>query len=146
MGIEIERKFLVKDKSYKNLAIKIERIKQGYLSRVPERTVRVRTKGEHGYLTIKGKNVGAVRPEFEYEIPYNEAIEMLKLCEQPIIEKIRYEVPIQGYIWEIDEFMGRADNLITAEIELESENDNPEIPDFIGIEVTGDPQYYNSNL
>jgi len=122
------------------------RIKQGYLNSEKERTVRVRIKGEKGFLTVKGKTVNASRLEFEYEIPKSDALQLLKLCERPIIEKIRYEVPLNGNVWEIDEFEGINKGLIMAEVELESENQAFIRPDWIGEEVTSDIRYYNSNL
>ena len=121
--------------------------RQGYLSTVKERTVRVRTIDDKGYLTIKGITIGATRAEYEYEIPAAEANEMLDtLCEQPIIEKKRYKIPSDGFTWEIDEFGGVNQGLIVVEIELEDENQEFSKPDWIGEEVTGDPRYFNSNL
>lgn len=146
MAFEIEYKYLVKNDNYKGLASSRTRILQGYLNREPERTVRVRIKGERGFLTVKGKNSGASRLEFEYEIPKADAMEMLSLCVPPLLDKTRYEVPYEGHIWEIDEFHGSREGLVTAEIELKSEDEPYSIPDFIGTNVTGNPNYYNSNL
>jgi len=146
MGVEIEYKYLVKNDNYKVLATSQTHISQGYLSKVPERTVRVRVRDGHGFLTVKGKNHGAVRAEFEYEIPVEDARRMLELCMPPLLEKTRYIVPFEGCIWEVDEFSGNHDGLVTAEIELKSENDSYSIPDFIGENVTGNPLYFNSNL
>lgn len=146
MGIEIERKYLVKELSFKEMASGCTEIRQGYLSRNPERTVRVRTRGDKGYITVKGKNEGMSRLEFEYEIPFSDAVRMLKLCEPPIIEKHRYIVEYKGMTWEVDCFHGAKAGLITAEIELPSEEKEFAIPPFVGDEVTGLPQYYNSNL
>lgn len=146
MAIEIEYKYLVKNDNYKDLATSRTHILQGYLNREPERTVRVRVKGEKGFLTVKGKNSGASRLEFEYEIPKADAEEMLTLCMPPILDKTRYIVPFDGHVWEVDEFHGAREGLVTAEIELPSESEHYNLPGFIGKNVTGDPQYYNSNL
>ncbi|MBO5445057.1 MAG: CYTH domain-containing protein [Muribaculaceae bacterium] len=146
MGLEIEYKYLVKNTNFKAMAESSLRIRQGYLSRNPERVVRVRTKGDRGYLTVKGKNHGASRLEFEYEIPFEDAEKMLSLCEGQLLDKIRYLVPYEGHVWEVDEFLGNRLGLVTAEIELESEDTPFSIPDFIGENVTGNPAYYNSNL
>mgnify|MGYP001462870945 FL=1 len=146
MAQEIERKFLITGEAWRELA-KGTAYRQGYLSTVKERTVRVRTIDDKGFLTIKGITVGATRAEYEYEIPAGDANEMLDdLCEQPIIEKKRYKVPLDGFIWEIDEFGGVNEGLIVAEIELESEDQKFNKPDWIGDEVSGDPRYFNSNL
>ena len=146
MAHEIERKFLITGEAWRELA-KGTAYRQGYLSTVKERTVRVRTIDDKGFLTIKGITVGATRAEYEYEIPAEDANEMLDdLCEQPIIEKKRYKVPLDGFIWEIDEFGGVNEGLIVAEIELESEDQEFNKPDWIGDEVSGDPRYFNSNL
>lgn len=146
MGLEIEHKYLVKDDSWKQYAESSENICQGYLSRIPERTVRVRTRGAKGYLTIKGKNKGDTRLEYEYEIPLAEAIELLNLCIPPVIEKTRHIVNYCGNTWEIDEFFGALSPLVIAEIELTDSNVNYAIPPFIGENVTNNPAYYNSNL
>lgn len=146
MGIEIERKFLLKDGSWRSEIAQKTSIKQGYLNSEKMRTVRVRVKGQKGFLTIKGKNNNATRKEFEYEIPLSEAEEMLSLCEKPIIEKVRSEIIRGKNLWEVDEFEGENKGLIVAEIELESEDESFEIPAWIGNEVTHDPRYYNSSL
>lgn len=146
MGKEIERKFLVTSAAYRDLARGV-RYRQGYLSSAAERTVRVRTIDEKGFLTIKGITVGASRAEYEYEIPAAEADEMLaNLCEKPLIEKDRYKVPFGGLLWEIDEFFGDNEGLVVAECELSSDDQKIEKPGWIGDEVTGDPRYYNANL
>ncbi|MDP7624875.1 MAG: CYTH domain-containing protein [Rhodospirillales bacterium] len=146
MAQEIERKFMITGEAWRELA-KGTAYRQGYLSTVKERTVRVRTIDDKGFLTIKGITVGATRAEYEYEIPAGDTNEMLDdLCEQPIIEKKRYKVPLDGFIWEIDEFGGVNEGLIVAEIELESEDQEFNKPDWIGDEVSGDPRYFNSNL
>ncbi|MDE6480780.1 MAG: CYTH domain-containing protein [Muribaculaceae bacterium] len=146
MALEIEHKYLVKNDSYKDLAIDSVLISQGYLCREPERTVRIRIKGEKGYITVKGKNSGAVRTEFEYEIGLDDAKIMLSLCVPPVLEKIRHIVPFEGHIWEVDEFLGCRTGLVTAEIELESPDEWYAVPSFVGENVTGNPDYYNSNL
>ncbi len=146
MGKEIERKFLVKDDSFRSLA-QGTRYRQGYLNSVKERVVRVRTIDDKGFLTIKGITTGATRAEYEYEIPVKEADAMLEeLCEQPLIEKNRYKIAHKGFIWEVDEFFGENQGLIFAEVELESEDQQFDKPDWITDEVTGDPKYFNSNL
>ncbi len=146
MALEIERKFLITGEGWRELA-RGTAYRQGYLSTVKERTVRVRTIDDKGFLTIKGITVGATRVEYEYEISANEANEMLDdLCEQPIIEKNRFKVPLDGLIWEIDEFGGVNGGLIVAEVELESEGQEFKKPEWIGEEVTDDPRYFNSNL
>ena len=146
MALEIEHKYLVKNDSFKRLADSSVSILQGYLSRDPERTVRVRVKGERGYLTVKGRNAGATRLEFEYEIGREEAERLLALCVPPILEKTRYIVPYDGHVWEVDEFHGDREGLVTAEIELCREDEEYRIPGFIGDDVTDNPAYYNSNL
>ena len=146
MGVEIEKKFLLAGNDWKELAEGAS-YRQGYLSSVKERTVRVRTIGDKGFLTIKGISVGATRLEYEYEIPFDEANELLdELCEKPLIEKNRYKVNIGEHTWEIDEFFGENEGLVVAEIELESEGQSFEKPKWVGEEVTGDPRYFNSNL
>ena len=146
MGKEIERKFLIKGDDWKKNSKEVL-FRQGYLSTVKERTVRVRTIDNKGFLTIKGITVGATRAEYEYEISVSDANEMLdSLCEKPIIEKTRTKIEYKGLIWEIDKFFGENEGLIVAEVELVSEDQQPEIPEWIGEEVTGDPRYFNSNL
>ena len=146
MAKEIERKFLVKGEDWRAMA-RGTRYRQGYLSTVKERTVRVRTIDDNGFLTIKGVSVGATRSEYEYEIPAADADEMLDdLCEKPIIEKDRYKIPVGDVTWEVDEFFGVNDGLIVAEVELLSEDQSFPKPDWIGDEVTGDPRYFNANL
>jgi len=146
MPKEIERKYKVQSTKYKDLAEGLY-IHQGFLSTEKERVVRVRVIGDKGYLTIKGITTGATRTEYEYEIPVTDANALLKeLCLKPTIEKYRYEVPNKGFIWEVDEFLGENEGLIVAEIELESEDQEFEFPDWVGEEVTDDPRYFNSNL
>ncbi len=146
MAQEIERKFLVSSDAWRELASGTN-YRQGYLSTVKERTVRVRTIDDKGYLTIKGITVGATRAEYEYEIPADEANELLdNLCERPLIEKTRYKIPHGGLTWEVDEFAGDNQGLIVAEVELTDEDQEVALPDWAGEEVTGDPRYFNSNL
>jgi CYTH domain-containing protein len=146
MSREIERKYLVVGDAWRFLGTATE-IRQGYLSTVKERTVRVRVVGDAAYLTIKGITRGATRAEFEYPIPVSDADEMLdELCERPLIEKTRHVVVSAGMVWEIDEFAGVNDGLTIAEVELEHEDQPFEIPDWVGDEVTADPRYFNANL
>ena len=122
-------------------------MRQGYLTSDPVRTVRVRIEGERAVITIKSKSTGATRGEWEYEIPVPDAAELLdRLCEQPLVEKVRHRIDHQGHTWEVDEFQGENAGLVVAEIELGSEDEAFEKPDWIGQEVTGDPRYYNSSL
>lgn len=146
--IEIERKFLVINESFLTQATSHTRIVQGYLNSNPERTVRIRIKGEKGFLTIKGKSneTGTTRLEWEKEIPLNEAEQLLALCESGVIDKIRYEVPIGNHFYEVDIFSNENQGLIIAEIELQSENEWFEKPNWLGQEVTTDKRYYNSYL
>ncbi len=146
MALEIEHKYLVVNDRYKDVAFKCVTINQGYLNRQPERTVRVRTVDDLGFLTVKGKNAGDVRLEFEYEIPFEDAIALLKLCEPGIVEKNRYYVDYKGLTWEIDEFHGQREGLVVAEVEIPESGFEYEKPSFIGKNVTGNPLYYNSNL
>ena len=146
MPNEIERKFLVADPSIVD-GVPGVTYRQGYLSTVPERTVRVRVAGDHGYITVKGRAAGQTRPEFEYEIPLDHANEMLSLlCEQPLIEKRRHRIGYSGHIWEVDVFDGENAGLVVAEVELESEGEAVELPQWVGTEVTDDPRYLNANL
>lgn len=146
--IEIERKFLVTSDAFKKEAFKQSRIKQGYLSSVPERTVRIRLKGDNAYITIKGvsNETGMSRFEWEKEIPIAEAEKLLLLCEKGVIDKTRFEIKTGNHTYEVDEFYGQNQGLIVAEIELQSEGDTFEKPNWLGKEVTNDNRYYNSNL
>lgn len=146
MGVEIERKFLVNSEQWKNGVERSVEIKQGYLSTAPERTVRVRTKGEKGFLTIKGKTQNLSRAEFEYEVPLEEALGLLKLCEGHPIVKVRHEVRVGGKLWEVDVFEGENAGLVLAEIELEAEEEAFEMPAWAGEEVSADLRYFNSYL
>lgn len=147
MGTEIERKFLLKKAAWTALkpTLKAVVIKQGYLNTDPDRNVRVRIFGTKGYLTVKGRTVSASRLEFEYEIPLADAQQLLALCHRPIIEKQRYTIQLD-LEWVIDEFEGENEGLVVAEIELESEEQVFELPDWAAAEVTTDARYYNSNL
>lgn len=144
MAVEIERKFIVNDGSWRRGDG--VRISQGYLSRDKERTVRVRLAGVRAFLTIKGVTTGATRAEFEYEIPAADGKQLLKLCNGPVIEKIRRIVAENGSVWEVDEFLGDNAGLIVAEIELSSENQVFTKPEWLGQEVTHDTRYFNSRL
>jgi adenylate cyclase len=146
--IEIERKFLVLNEDFKKEAFAKNEIAQGYLSSIPERTVRVRIKGNNGFLTIKGSGnqSGVSRYEWEKIIPVEEAQELLKLCEKGRINKTRFEVRVGAHVYEIDTFYGDNEGLIIAEIELESENEIFEKPEWLGLEVTNDERYYNAYL
>jgi len=146
MGMEIEHKYLVKDSSYVEMACDKSEIKQGFLSRDPERTVRVRIRDDKGYITIKGKGSGPAHPEYEYEVPLEDAMEMMALCVPPIIEKTRYIVLHEDNRWEVDEFHDKLQGLVLAELEVASEDYRFPLPPFIGKEVTGDRRYYNSQL
>lgn len=146
--IEIERKFLVLNHDFIALAVTKNRIVQGYLNSNPERTVRIRIKGEKGFLTIKGKgnDSGTTRLEWEREIPLAEAEKLLTLCENGVIDKTRYEILSGKHTYEVDIFTGENDGLIIAEIELNAENESFEKPHWLGKEVTGDERYYNAYL
>ena len=145
MASEIERKFLVSSQGWRNGDA--TEYRQGYLGLDKERTVRVRAAGDTAFLTIKGITRGATRQEFEYEIPLADANQMLDtLCHRPLIEKRRYRVRHSGLDWEIDEFFGDNAGLVVAEVELESEDQAFDRPDWLGQEVTSDPRYYNASL
>jgi CYTH domain-containing protein len=146
--IEIERKFLVTSDAFKKEAFSQTRIVQGFLNTDPERTVRVRVRGEKGFITVKGisNTAGTIRTEWEKEIDVSEAENLLKLCEEGVIEKVRYEVKVGRHIFEVDEFFGKNTELIIAEVELCSENESFEKPAWLGKEVTGVIKYYNSQL
>jgi adenylate cyclase len=146
MGVEIERKFLVKGTDWKNEG-QARFYQQGYLCTDPDGTVRVRRVEEEGYITIKGKSTGASRSEYEYPIPYPDAVELLDhLCKKPLIEKLRYKLVYDGLVWEIDEFQGENAGLVVAEVELSNENQAINLPPWVGLEVTSEEKYYNVNL
>lgn len=146
MGLEIERKFLLKNDKWRKKVKQEIQIKQGYLNSNKKRTVRIRIADNTGFITVKGKTKQATRKEFEYEIPIEDAKELLKLCKKPIVEKTRYLIEYKKKTWEIDEFYGVNQGLVVAEIELEDENEEISIPKWIGKEVTLDARYYNSSL
>ncbi len=147
MADEIERKFLVADDSWRDAVMSSTRILQGYLASSELSTVRVRVRGEHGYLTIKGATVGVTRSEFEYEIPVADAEAMLEtLAAGPVIDKVRHLIPVGGHTWELDVFAGDNDGLVMAEIELGSDDEAFERPGWAGDEVSDDPRYFNVNL
>ena len=147
MGIEIERKFLVNYEKWEQAEKPLgDFYRQGYLLTDPTKTIRIRQTSAKGFLTIKGISVGATRAEFEYEIPFEEAKELLNQFAVSELSKIRYKISFDHHIWEIDVFSGENEGLIVAEIELKSENEIFEIPNWIDREVTGEDKYYNSNL
>lgn len=146
MAKEIERKFLVDSCAYRDMASGRHELLQGYLSRNPDSTVRVRILDNRAFITVKGRNSGCVRSEWEYEVPVDDAKDMLALCGGSLIHKTRWIVPLDGHIWEVDEFHGSHEGLVVAEIELRDAEERFSIPCFIGDEVTGNPAYYNSNL
>lgn len=145
---EIERKFLVTSTEFLSESIRSNRIVQGYLNSNPERTVRIRIKGTQGFITIKGKGneSGTTRFEWEKEIEVTEAEQLLLLCEDGVIDKIRYEIPFGKHLYEVDVFEGDNKGLIIAEIELNDENESFEKPNWLGVEVTGDDRYYNASI
>ena len=145
---EIERKFLVTSTEFQSESKKSNRIVQGYLNSNPERTVRIRIKGTQAFITIKGKGneSGTTRFEWEKEIEVTEAEQLLLLCEDGVIDKVRYEIPFGKHLYEVDVFEGDNKGLIIAEIELEDENESFEKPNWLGEEVTGDDRYYNASL
>lgn len=146
MAKEIERTFLVDDDSFREMASFTVHILQGYLNRDPERTVRVRIFNDSAFLTVKGKTVGCERDEFEYEVPLEDGLQMLRLCSGRVLDKTRYIVPFEGFTWEVDEYHGDLEGLVVTEVELPSAKTEPPMPPFAGREVTGDPRYYNSQL
>ncbi|KAB1070014.1 CYTH domain-containing protein [Tamlana haliotis] len=146
--IEIERKFLVHSDAFKTEAFKQTRICQGYLNSHKDRAVRIRIKGDLGFITVKGSSSasGLSRFEWEKEISKEEALALLKLCEESVIDKIRYEVAVGEHVYEVDEFFGNNEGLIVAEIELKTETEAYIKPNWLAQEVTGDVKYYNSQL
>ncbi len=149
MGKEIERKFLLADDSWHRLVETSVEMRQGYLSRRPEATVRVRVAGDRAWITVKSKNRGVERNEWEYGIPVHDALEMLShhgMIQGTVLSKTRHIVGYGGFRWEIDEFHGSHEGLVVAEVEISSADDDVPLPPFIGEEVTGDPAYYNSTL
>jgi adenylate cyclase len=145
MAAEIERKFLTIDDSWRDGSHGI-RISQGYLSQDPDRTVRVRIAGENAWLTIKGRTEGIRRAEFEYEIPVDDARDLLELCLPSVIDKTRYRMTYGGHLWEVDDFHGENTGLVVAEVELAYESVPVDLPSWVGAEVSADPRYFNSAL
>ena len=146
MAIEIERKFLVKEKPF-SIAKRSLKINQGYIINEKSKVIRVREKGDDYFLTIKGNNIGISRLEYDFPISKEDAKELIfHFCKTTLIEKTRHYIEHKGHTWEIDEFHGKNNGLIVAEIELESEDEKFEIPDWVGEEVTQDDRYYNMNL
>ncbi|MFM8333735.1 MAG: CYTH domain-containing protein [Candidatus Methylumidiphilus sp.] len=147
MAMEIERKFLLKDESWRQAAHDSQRLRQGYLNREQRCSVRVRTSDSQAWLNIKSATLGAARQEFEYEIPLADAHELLDtLSLKPLIEKVRHWVKVGRHVWEIDEFEGDNAGLVVAEIELEHPGEDFDMPDWAGEEVTLDARYYNTCL
>ncbi len=147
MAQEIERKYIVINDNFKSMSTRSCHIIQGYIHTEPRAVVRVRVRDDKAFLTIKGENKGAIRSEWEYEIPVNDARKMLdELCQGSVIEKTRYIVDYDSHIWEVDCFDAPCKGLVVAEIELKTEDEKFTLPPFVGREVTGDPSYYNSNL
>ncbi len=145
--MEIERKFLVKEQLWEAIEKPSpSRIVQAYIANSAEKTVRVRIKGTKGFLTIKGPTQGISRSEFEYEIPLKDAEELISTFAEKVIEKFRYEISFKNHLWEVDVFTGKLEGLYLAEIELSSEEEHFELPEWVGEEVSTDPNYYNSNL
>ena len=144
MGVEIERKFLVKGDGWRTE--RPQRISQGYLNRDKARTVRVRVLGEQGFLTIKGETQGATRAEYEYPVALADAHALLALCEGPLVDKWRHHVPVDDVVWEVDAFLGDNAPLVVAEVELPSEDHPLRLPTWVGPEVTHDHRYANSAL
>ncbi|MDH5766505.1 MAG: CYTH domain-containing protein [Gammaproteobacteria bacterium] len=147
MAVEIERKFLIKNDNWKSSVRHSTHIRQGYLAPLSKSSVRVRIEGKSANLNIKSATLGIRRTEYEYDIPVDDAVEMLdELCQEPQINKTRHRVDIGSHTWEIDEFYDDNKGLLVAEIELQSEDELFEQPDWLGEEVTQDPRYYNVNL
>ena len=146
MGLEIERKFLLKNSDWEQFIDREIFLRQGYLNSDMERTVRVRITDQKAFLTIKGKTENTTRQEFEYEIPIQDAESLIKLCESPLIEKTRFIVNYQNRVWEIDKFEGDNEGLVIAEIELTREDEEVTLPSWIGKEVSQDERFYNSSL
>ena len=146
MAIEIERKFLVKEKPF-SIAKRSLKINQGYIINEKSKVIRVREKGDDYFLTIKRNNIGISRLEYDFPISKEDAKELIfHFCKTTLIEKTRHYIEHKGHTWEVDEFHGKNNGLIVAEIELESEDEKFEIPDWVGEEVTQDDRYYNMNL
>ena len=147
MALEIERKYLVISDLYKKMAMSDSHIIQAYLARTDHGVVRVRVRDEKAYITVKSRITGPTRSEWEYEIPLSDAQEMIaKISDGKLIDKTRYIVEYDGLTWEIDEFHGALEGLVVAEVELQDEHVKPELPPFVGRDVTGERRFYNSAL
>jgi len=147
MPIEIERKFLLANNNWREQVTGSHRIRQGYMGEIDKASVRIRVQGKKANINIKSATLSMRRMEYEYEIPLDEALEMLdQLCKQPQVDKTRYIVEQGKFKWEIDEFYAENEGLLVAEIELDDENEVFEKPEWLGDEVTEDPRYYNVNL
>jgi adenylate cyclase len=147
MGVEVERKFLVVDDSWRSAVTSQTRIVQGYIAQTRTATVRVRVKGDRGFITLKGNSVGISRSEFEYEIPADDARALLdELVQGPVIDKVRHLVPVEGHDWEVDVFAGENAPLVMAEVELEHSEKDFVRPDWAGRDVSEDQRYFNVNL
>ena len=142
---EIERKFLVTDDSWNDGSPGM-RIAQGYLTLDQDRTVRVRLADENAWITVKGRTQGITRAEFEYAIPADDARDLLEMCLPSVIDKTRHRIDFGGHVWEVDVFLGASDGLVLAEVEIDDESVSPELPPWVGAEVSGDPRYFNANL
>jgi len=146
MALEIERRFLVSNDAWRASVARSTRITQGYLAITADAVIRVRIRDDDGYVTIKSRDGGLARDEFEYSIPLDDARSLLNLCGRRVLEKIRHEVPFAGYCWEIDEYLEPFEDLIVAEVELQSESDDPARPAWIGEEITHDKSFSNAAL
>lgn len=145
MGVEIERKFLLRNDDWRKVAPKGVRMAQWYLNEQGN-TIRVRIADDRAFLTIKSKSVGISRLEFEYEIPLADAKELMKLTQTPIVDKFRYKIPFEGHTWEVDEFLGLNQGLVVAEVEMKSEDEEVALPGWIGADVSEDKRYRNTHL
>lgn len=146
MGTEIERKFLVKSDAWRAAVAEQRVLRQGYLAAENGNTVRIRIAGDQAWLTVKGPAAGSRRAEFEYGVPTDDALAMLALCRTRVVDKVRNRVPIDGHVWEVDEYAGANAGLITAEVELDSESAEVPLPPWLGPEVTGDRKFDNASL
>ena len=147
MGVEVERKFLVRDESWRADVTTATRIVQGYVAQTATTTVRVRVRGDRGFLTLKGVSTGIARSEFEYEVPVDDALAMLdELAQGPVIDKVRHLVPVGAHTWEVDVFAGDNAPLVMAEVELADSEEAFELPAWAGAEVSDDQRYFNVNL
>jgi adenylate cyclase len=146
MASEIERKFLLADDSWRDGCPPGVRIAQGYLTQDPDRSVRIRLAGENAWITVKGRSHGITRAEFEYPVPAADARELLGMCLPSVIDKTRHRIDYHGHVWEVDVFHGANEGLVLAEVELADESDTPQLPPWLGAEVSDDACYFNSAL